>query len=186
MSGDRDLIPAPPVLVTAHLRLRPTRDEDIKPLSAALTDPAVARFWSGYDEARTRAELIGPQSDTQVWAIELASGAPSDGGPVIGAVQASEEADPEYRHAGIDLFLAAAHQARGLGPEAIRAVATYLFTNRGHHRIVIDPAADNANAIKAYLAVGFRRIGVMRQYQRGPDGAYHDGLLLELIKSEWS
>ena len=65
-------------------------------------------------------------------------------------------------------------------------MASHVFTALGHHRIVIDPAADNAHAIKAYLAVGFRRVGVMRQYERRSDGRWGDGLLLELIKSEWS
>jgi aminoglycoside 6'-N-acetyltransferase len=32
--------------------------------------------------------------------------------------------------------------------------------DRGHHRLVIDPAADNERAIRCYERVGFRRIGV--------------------------
>jgi aminoglycoside 6'-N-acetyltransferase len=29
--------------------------------------------------------------------------------------------------------------------------------------------------------VGFRRVGVMRQYERGADGTYPDGMLLDLL-----
>jgi aminoglycoside 6'-N-acetyltransferase len=32
--------------------------------------------------------------------------------------------------------------------------------------------------------VGFRRVGVMREYERGTDGRYHDGLLMGLLRHE--
>jgi aminoglycoside 6'-N-acetyltransferase len=111
------------------------------------------------------------------FAIELA-------GQLIGSIQYAEENAPGYRHAGIDLFLDRAHQGQGMGPEAIRAVARYLFEVRGHHRLTIDPAAANERAIRAYERVGFRRVGVMRRYERGPDGTWHDGLLLDLLVGE--
>ena len=32
--------------------------------------------------------------------------------------------------------------------------------------------------------VGFRPVGVMRRYERGPDGQFHDGLLMDLLREE--
>jgi len=32
--------------------------------------------------------------------------------------------------------------------------------------------------------VGFRPVGVMRQYERGGDGHFHDGLLMDLLRGE--
>jgi aminoglycoside 6'-N-acetyltransferase len=32
--------------------------------------------------------------------------------------------------------------------------------------------------------VGFRAVGVMRQYERGGDGHFHDGLLMDLLRGE--
>jgi aminoglycoside 6'-N-acetyltransferase len=32
--------------------------------------------------------------------------------------------------------------------------------------------------------VGFRTVGVMRQYERSADGNWHDGLLMELLAGE--
>lgn len=90
-------------------------------------------------------------------------------GIVIGAVQFAEVADPMYRHAGIDLFLASSSWGKGLGQEAITTVANYLFEVRAHHRLVLDPAAGNVRALRAYEKVGFRRVGTMRDYERGPD-----------------
>jgi len=55
---------------------------------------------------------------------------------------------------------------------------------RGHHRLTIDPAADNLAAIRAYEKVGFRTVGVMREYWRAPDGTWHDGLLMDLPAAE--
>jgi len=32
-----------------------------------------------------------------------------------------------------------------------------------------------------YRGVGFEPFGVMRSYERGPDGTWHDGLLMEYL-----
>ncbi len=75
-------------------------------------------------------------------------------------------------------------QGRGLGPDAIRTLATYLIDERGHHRLTIDPAAANEAAIRAYAKVGFRPVGVMREYQRMPDGRWVDALLMDLLADQ--
>ncbi|HEX2508373.1 MAG TPA: GNAT family protein [Miltoncostaeaceae bacterium] len=54
----------------------------------------------------------------------------------------------------------------------------------GHHRFTIDPAVANERAIRSYAAVGFRPVGVMRAYERGRDGAWHDNLLMDLLAGE--
>jgi hypothetical protein len=66
--------------------------------------------------------------------------------------------------------------------EVVRRVVRQLIDERGHHRITIDPAADNAAAIRAYEKVGFGPVGVMRRYERDVDGpGWHDGPLMELL-----
>jgi aminoglycoside 6'-N-acetyltransferase len=90
-----------------------------------------------------------------------------------------------YRYACIDVFLEAPFHGQGFGSEAVRRVARLLIEERGQHRITIDPAADNAAAIKAYTKVGFRPVGVLREYERDADGGgWHDGLLMELLAGE--
>ena len=59
-----------------------------------------------------------------------------------------------------------------------------LIDRRGHHRLTIDPAADNANAIAAYAKVGFRPVGRLRRYQQVEPGVWIDGLLMELLADE--
>jgi RimJ/RimL family protein N-acetyltransferase len=104
---------------------------------------------------------------------------------VRGMVQYAEEAEPSYWHASIDIFLDPAVHGRGLGRDAVRTLARHLVRDRGHHRLVIDPAADNEAAIRCYAAVGFRPVGVMRFYERDVDGSgWHDGLLMDLLAAE--
>ena len=73
---------------------------------------------------------------------------------------------------------------RGVGSDAVRTLARHLIVEQGFHRLVIDPAADNAAAIKCYTKVGFRPVGIMRKYERGSDGTWHDGLLMDLLAEE--
>lgn len=104
---------------------------------------------------------------------------------VRGMVQYSEEEEPAYRHASIDIFLDPLLHGRGLGREAVVTLAQYLVRDRGHHRLVIDPAADNEPAIRCYHAVGFRPVGIMRKYERDADGTgWHDGLLMDLLAED--
>ena len=92
----------------------------------------------------------------------------------VGWIQWYAEDDPDYRHAGIDIYVDPAVHGGGVGTDAVRALARHLIVDHGYHRLVIDPATDNPAAIRAYGKVGFRPVGVMRQYERGPDGTWHD------------
>jgi aminoglycoside 6'-N-acetyltransferase len=151
--------------------------DDTAVLAGFLAEPAVAAWWGAFDAERVARDLIAGDPDEEGFAIEL-------DGRVVGYIQAVEENEPDFRHAGIDLFLATDVQGRGLGPDAIRALAVHLIDDRSHHRITIDPAADNVRAIAAYTKVGFRPVGVMRRYQRMPDGRWVDGLLMDLMADE--
>ncbi len=103
-------------------------------------------------------------------------------GAVAGLIQFWEQNEPRYRYAAIDLFLDPALHGRGIGTEALRLLVRDLIEQRGHHRLTIDPAADNVAAIRSYEKVGFRPVGVMRAYERDADGrGWHDGLLMELV-----
>ncbi len=164
-----------PILDGARIRLRPLRRADRARIRAVLAEPEVARWWGLGDPDQS---VDGWLEDLETsFAIELE-------GTVVGSIQFSEELDPDYRHAGIDLFLTTATHGRGLGRDAVRTLARYLFGERGHRRITIDPAASNERAIRAYRAVGFKVVGVMRDYERGPDGTWHDGLLLDLLPGD--
>jgi aminoglycoside 6'-N-acetyltransferase len=158
-----------------RLVLRPFAEADVERAAEIAAEPEVARWWGELPREQLRAKALG--EDGVVLAIERAGG-------MIGLIQFFEESDPMYRHANVDLFLTGSEQGRGLGREAIGLVVAHLFGERGHHRITIDPAAGNQRAIRCYSGVGFRPVGVMRQYERGADGSFHDGLLMELLRDD--
>ncbi|MFI6602018.1 GNAT family N-acetyltransferase [Nonomuraea sp. NPDC050536] len=154
------------VLRGPRVVLRDATDEDEPRLREIASAPEVTRWWGSVDEFE----------DMLVISVDEV---------VVGAIQFDEEEDPMYHRAGIDIFLDPAWHGHGYGQEAIRTLARWLIDERGHHRITIDPAAHNAGAIKAYEAVGFRRVGVMRAYERDPaTGVFHDGLLMDLLADE--
>jgi len=152
--------------------IRPILPEDAPALVEIMAHPTVARWWGAFDEERVEKELIVGEPDLRVYAIEV-------DGHVVGAIQSYEESEPEFRHAGIDLFLADDVQGHGVGPTAIRLVARRLIEEDGHHRITIDPAADNEHAISAYEKVGFRRVGVQHGMGQDARGRWRDVVLLE-------
>ena len=160
-----------------QVTLRPTSLADAPALATILAEPDVARWWGTFDLDRVVAELIGGDPEESPFVIE-------HDGEIVGYIQAVEEDEPDFRQAGIDLFLRTDAQGRGLGPDAIRTLAIELIDARGHHRLTIDPVADNVRAIAAYAKLGFRPVGVMRQYQRMTDGRWADALLMDLLADE--
>jgi aminoglycoside 6'-N-acetyltransferase len=160
-----------------RVTLRRVEPDDAPRLAAILATPDVARWWPAFDLARVQAEFLVEQPDYVPYAIVV-------DGRIVGLIQTNEEQEPEFRHATIDLFLDPAVHGQGLGPEAIRALIGHLVEVNGHHRVTIDPAAANERAIRAYEKVGFRPVGILRQYQRFPDGTWQDALLMELLADD--
>ena len=156
--------------------LRPMTELDADRVAEIRALPEVARWWRDRDADYARSKLA--DDDLLCWIVEL-------DGAAIGFVQAYEEKDPEYRHAGLDLFLDPAFHGQGLGQDAVRTTSRHLLEDRGHHRLVIDPAAANTRAIRCYEAVGFRRVGVLRSYWWDHvEERWADGVLLDLLADE--
>lgn len=160
-----------PTLHDGRLTLRPLEERDVDALVAIIDRPGVREWWGTENR---REDLL---DDQPAFTIEV-------DGALAGWLGLHEEEDPDYRHASMDIFLAPEFQGAGLGPAALRLAARWLIDERGHHRITIDPAAGNERAIRAYKAVGFRAVGTMRRYERGPDGEWHEGLLMDLLAEE--
>jgi aminoglycoside 6'-N-acetyltransferase len=164
-----------PVLESDRLTLRPATEADVNALAKIIASPGVNDWWGLLGDAeRQRSDIL---NDGAAFVIDVR-------GRTAGWLGVTEELTPEYRHAGLDIVLGSDFQDRGLGSEALRAAIRWLIDVRGHHRITIDPAAANERAIRAYAAVGFRRVGVLRRYELGPDGLWRDGVLMELLADE--
>jgi aminoglycoside 6'-N-acetyltransferase len=157
--------------------LRPLAERDFGRLVEIGAEPEVACWWPDIAVAELAEKAAGEEDDTVALTVEWE-------GRVVGMIQFHEETTPDFRHAGIDIFLTSACHGQGLGADAVRTLARHLFEERGHHRLTIDPAAANERAIRCYERVGFRRVGVMRRYWRDPAGEWRDGLLLDLLAGE--
>jgi aminoglycoside 6'-N-acetyltransferase len=160
-------------LAGPRLRLRPCEPADLGALAAILAEPSVRRWWGEPEPGD-----LEPPDDGELLVVAV-------DGAVAGLIQYGEVRDAKYRSASIDISLGAAWQARGLGREAVGLLVRHLIEELGHHRLTIDPAVANERAIRCYAAAGFAPVGVMRQYERGDDGTWHDGLLMELLADDW-
>jgi aminoglycoside 6'-N-acetyltransferase len=161
----------------AVVRLRPAARSDVDRLVEIRRTPEVYRHWRGGDDLVAAVEEDFAEPGITAYVIELA-------GEVVGWIQWQAEEEPDYRHASLDIYVDPAVHGRGVGTDAVRTLARHLFVDHGHHRLEIDPAVDNDAAIRCYSKVGFRPVGVRRRSERGPDGTWHDGLLMDLLAEE--
>lgn len=160
-------------LTGAGFTIRPLAAADVPVLRRILAEPDVAEWWHLDDRWPDDKD---PHTDQCVVTVEDA---------VVGYVEIWEEVDPQYRHGGLDILLSATVAGRGLGTAVVRRVVQHLLDDRGHHRVTIDPCVDNPAAIRCYEKVGFRPVGVMRQYwYDGRKDTWRDGLLMDLVASD--
>jgi aminoglycoside 6'-N-acetyltransferase len=151
--------------------LRPLSAADPPALRAIHSAPAVAAWWGPPEDDFP----FGDDPDATRFAIVC-------DGEIAGLIQYGEELEPAYRYAWIDIFVDPRRQRQGVASDAIATFVRHLMEERGHHRITIDPAADNEAAIRCYEKVGFRRVGVMEAAWRDfASGRWRDALLMELV-----
>ena len=164
-----------PTLVGEGFEVRPPQTGETERLVQLITsDPGASPWWGSDPVVITR--WIA-DDDVNVLVIVTPSGP-------IGLITFTEEEDPSYFSASIDIGLLTGTTGRGVGTAALRLLARWLFDVRGHHRITIDPAVANERAVAVYHKVGFKTIGVARQYEASPSGGWHDNLLMDLLADD--
>jgi RimJ/RimL family protein N-acetyltransferase len=162
------------VIPGERMTLRLPTGADVAPLAGILHESEVSRWWVGYTIERVRAEIVD-SGDALVMEID---------GRVAGAIFLYPNEDVEYRHTVIHLFLGADWYRKRYGAEALTLVIGHL-ASIGHHRFTLDPNVNNEPAIRSYERLGFRRVGVLREYQLRPEGHWEDGLLMDLVLSDF-
>ena len=153
--------------------LRTATEADAPAFLTILAEPEVAAWWRRAEWERL------DERDACTFAIEL-------DGAVVGCIQFQEETDPDYLSAAVDIFVSAAVHGRGVGPDAMRTLISWLIDGRGHHRITVDPAVANVRAIHVYEKLGFRPVGVLRAYERVEGETWRDALLMELLATDFA
>lgn len=161
------------VLADGDVSVRSPRGTDRQALQRLFEDPLVERWWGRHDDARID-DLVAGRAEVLGLVVE-------HGGRLVGWIQVIEEESAAYRHAGLDVATIAEVHGTGIPTRALTLVRDWLVGARGHRRLTTDPAASNDRAVAAYRKVGFRDVGVMRGYERTPDGSFHDALLMEYV-----
>lgn len=167
-------LPIAEPLVGPLVTLRAATAHDLDPLVNILAEPEVAKWWVGYDRGRVQREFVEDQS-TRV--IEIA-------GRCAGAMYVLRGEDPEYPTTIMHLFLSTSARGQRAGEEALALAIREEFAN-GVSRITLDPNEHNTGAIRSYERLGFRRIGVLRDYQLRPNGALEGALFMDLTRSDF-
>ncbi|MBF5041690.1 GNAT family N-acetyltransferase [Aggregicoccus sp. 17bor-14] len=175
-------------LDTPRLRLRRFRDTDLKAFVAYRALPEVARFqsWSDYDEARGRAliesmQALQPGTPGQWFQFALEERASTT---LVGDL-AFKVSESEPREAEVGFTLSPAHQGRGYGTEALRALLDYAFGTLKLHRVIAITDALNAPAAALLERVGMRREA---HYVENVwfKGAWGSEFLYAQLAREWS
>jgi len=145
------------------------RIEDLPIIARWLKLPHVARWWGDPEEGLTRIAA-------HMASANVAPFLAREGSRPIGYLHVYHaNSDPFWaghtlprETLGLDLFLGETDViGRGMGTRLIRLVLRRLLALPETARVQIDPAPNNAAAIRAYEKAGFRRIGPIDT----PDGA---------------
>lgn len=92
---------------------------------------------------------------------------------------------PEVRLAELGIMIGDKdHWSRGLGADAIRTIARFGFEEMNLHRIVLQVFSYNPRGMACYRKCGFLEEVRMRQ-DMWYDGAYHDTIVMGLLRSEF-
>jgi RimJ/RimL family protein N-acetyltransferase len=90
-----------------------------------------------------------------------------------------------HRRAEWGLFIGRPeHWGKGLGREIAAVMLEYAFNTLNLHRVYLRVDADNERGIRSYRAAGFTEEGRLRSHEYR-DGAYHDMLMMGILKDEW-
>ena len=138
------------VVADAEVTLRLANDSDAETISGWTRSPEVHRFWAG--RVVPVEEVLAKYTGRR--APEVVAYIISERRRPVGYVQAWQQAG----RFGLDMFISAEAQGRGIGPRAGRALALAL-TSRGWTPLTVDPAVQNVRAIAAWRAAGFAATG---------------------------
>jgi RimJ/RimL family protein N-acetyltransferase len=168
------------------LRLRPVRRADLDTLEGWWADPeAQGRHnWFGFSadgELRRRFDqdgLLGLDHGNLL--VELEDGVLA-GDVSYHAVHHGP--NPGSRAFNVGIALLPAHRGRGLGAEAQRQLATYLFAHTRVERLEASTDVENTAEQRALEKAGFTREGVLRSAQFR-DGGFHDLVLYSRLRGD--
>jgi ribosomal-protein-alanine N-acetyltransferase len=178
------LLPEPPILTTARLRLRPLRLDDAEALFAVFSDAQTMRYWSSppHGSSRLTAEVV-----------EAARASFFAGTGIEWAITRSDDVaigkighwrwQRAHSRSEVGFILRRDLWRQGLATEALAAVVDWGFLTLALHSIEAQLDVENEGSQRTLERVGFRREGQLRQsYFDGR--AYRDTLVYGLLRGD--
>lgn len=173
------------IFASARLIARRFGPRDLAPFVAMRNDPDVARYqpWEGYSEVdgrRLLEDLAKRQPGEPGW-FQFALDEKETGAFVGDCGLNIWDEDPRF--ARIGYTIASAYWNRGLGTEAVAALAAYAFAAFPLHRIVASVDPRNAASCRVLEKAGFTREGYFRQSEWFKD-AWADDVLYARLRGD--
>jgi aminoglycoside 6'-N-acetyltransferase len=174
---------------TSRLRLRRYRESDTPDVVAYSSDPSIARIvnWRDSDGAITAEsvrEFIQAQNQVQPgdrnW-MDLAICLKSED-RVIGSIGIIRR---NHQQGQAGWALSTSHRRQGIATEAAGAMLEYGFTVLRLHRIYAETTSWNRRSWLLMERLGMRREACFRESEQ-VDGAWTDGLIYALLRTEWA
>jgi RimJ/RimL family protein N-acetyltransferase len=169
------------------VRLRALEPEDLERCYRWLNDPEVTRFIEGgrYPPSmvQEREWLDNAVRNRSGFANVLLAMETKDG-VHIGNI-GLHEGSPEHRRAKLGIITGDKdYWSKGYGTDAIRRLLRFAFEQMNLNRVELGTFDFNERAQACYRKCGFVEEGRRRQ-DRYIDGAYHDLIIMGILRSEW-
>lgn len=179
------ILPSPlPPLRTARLVLRRPIPTDIADRLALGRDPEIyrnlgadTRNLKSITDEQAKAWVDNIASHPAAWVIEHQ-------GRAIGEILIDNFVEADQRAGLIIGVLDPTCLGKGLGTEAIKAVAEFCFDVLGLHKLSMRVLSFNNRAIRAYERVGFVREGLERE-SAFIGGVWYDDVIVGLLKRDF-
>ncbi len=168
---------------TDRLRARDIRLDDIPVLLQWFNDTVISKFMEDPGSIQTEENLI------EGFFVKI----PNDMDLLIEAKGTGKslgycsiyDIDRVNDSAEISFLIGDGEQrGKGYGNEIVKLIVRICFESLGLNRVVASATTENIRSIKALEAAGFRRVGLLREYQV-VDGRKYDEVLLEMLREEY-
>jgi len=163
-------------IVTARLRLRSARSDDLAAMHAVLSDPRATRWWSTPPHASL--------AETAAWLDSMIANGPDQPdfvvereGKVIGKAGF-------WRLPEVGYILHPDHWGQGLAREAVAATIDHVFATREIDELTADVDPENAASIRLLERLGFVRTGFAERTLKIGD-EWKDSFYYSLSRPDW-
>jgi len=150
--------------------------QNLETVHRATDQPPVPRSVEE-DLARVDRDIEEPPADAAWFSVVT-------GGELIGSCGFAR-LDHYHGRAELGIWLRRESWGKGYGQDALRTLLRYAFRNLNLRSVWLSTLADDERAVGAYRKAGFREAGRLRDHTWF-DGAFHDDLLMDVVREEWS